>query len=168
MDTTTPVGTAQDANTNGSNLTDEEKARLQVELSQVEEEIRLLQETLAVKVRRCNEIKKSLGYTSLSTLQHDLMENIHKLEDTEAYIKTTELISKAKDKTVTVAQDAKEKVESTISAIRNSEVVKSINDRVGTAYSTVKDVIIHSTYGHAPDDDSANDNNNNNESNKQS
>ncbi|VDQ01074.1 unnamed protein product, partial [Trichobilharzia regenti] len=78
----------------------------------VEEEIRLLQETLAVKVRRCNEIKKSLGYTSLSTLQHDLMENIHK------YIKTTELISKAKDKTVTVAQDAKEKVESTISAIR--------------------------------------------------
>ncbi|CAH8465391.1 unnamed protein product [Heterobilharzia americana] len=66
------------------------------------------------------------------------MEGIHKLEDTEAYIRTTELISKAKDKTVTAAQDAREKVGSTISAIRNSEVVKSLNDSVGTAYSAVK------------------------------
>ncbi|CAH8465374.1 unnamed protein product [Heterobilharzia americana] len=87
------------------------------------------------------------------------MEGIHKLEDTEAYIRTTELISKAKDKTVTAAQDAREKVGSTISAIRNSEVVKSLNDSVGTAYSAVKDVIIHSTYGHAPDDGNTNENN---------
>ncbi|VDP77904.1 unnamed protein product, partial [Schistosoma curassoni] len=104
----------------------------------VEEEIRLLQETLVVKQRRSNEIKKALGFTTLSTLQYDLMEGIHKLEDTEAYIKTSELLSKAKDKTVNVAQDAKEKVGSTISAIRNSEVVKSLNDKVGSAYSTVK------------------------------
>ncbi|CAH8465407.1 unnamed protein product [Heterobilharzia americana] len=69
------------------------------------------------------------------------MEGIHKLEDTEAYIRTTELISKAKDKTVTAAQDAREKVGSTISAIRNSEVVKSLNDSVGTAYSAVKEKI---------------------------
>ncbi|CAH8476372.1 unnamed protein product [Schistosoma mattheei] len=120
--------------------------------TEVEEEIRILQETLVVKQRRSNEIKKALGFTTLSTLQYDLMEGIHKLEDTEAYIKTSELLSKAKDKTVNVAQDAKEKVGSTISAIRNSEVVKSLNDKVGSAYSTVKDVIIHSTYGHPPDD----------------
>ncbi|KAK4473408.1 hypothetical protein MN116_002781 [Schistosoma mekongi] len=135
-----------------STLSEEEKARLQVELSQVEDEIRLLQETLAVKQRRSNEIKKTLGFTTLSTLQYDLIEGIHKLEDTDAYIKTSELLSKAKDKTVNVAQDAKEKVESTISAIRNLDVVKSLNDKVGTAYSTVKDVIIQSTYGHPPDD----------------
>ncbi|CAH8471472.1 unnamed protein product [Heterobilharzia americana] len=141
MASSATTGSPQDPNTRESDLTDEEKARLQVELSQVDEEIRLLQETLAVKLRRSNEIKKSLGYTSLSTLQHDLMEGIHKLEDTEAYIRTTELISKAKDKTVTAAQDAREKVGSTISAIRNSEVVKSLNDSVGTAYSAVKHAI---------------------------
>ncbi|XP_018649328.1 putative tumor protein d52 [Schistosoma mansoni] len=174
MDPSAPV-VPQEISTDQPVLSDEEYARLQVELSQVEEEIRLLQETLVVKQRRLNEIKKALGFTTLSTLQYDLMEGIHKLEDTEAYIKTSELLSKAKDKTVNVAQDAKEKVESTISAIRNSEVVKSLNDKVGSAYSTVKilcmdkfthlpaitwipskngirDVIIHSTYGHPPDD----------------
>ncbi|CAH8467232.1 unnamed protein product [Schistosoma turkestanicum] len=131
----------QEVNTAQTSLSEEEKARLQVELSQVEEEIRLLQETLVVKQRRSNEIKKSLGFVTLSTLQYDVMEGIHKLEDTDAYIKTSELLSKAKDKTVNVAQDAKEKVESTISAIRNSEVVKSLNDKVGSAYSTVKILI---------------------------
>ncbi|XP_018649330.1 putative tumor protein d52 [Schistosoma mansoni] len=137
MDPSAPV-VPQEISTDQPVLSDEEYARLQVELSQVEEEIRLLQETLVVKQRRLNEIKKALGFTTLSTLQYDLMEGIHKLEDTEAYIKTSELLSKAKDKTVNVAQDAKEKVESTISAIRNSEVVKSLNDKVGSAYSTVK------------------------------
>ncbi|KAH8849732.1 hypothetical protein EWB00_008393 [Schistosoma japonicum] len=175
MDSIAPTMSNNATSADQSALSEEEKARLQVELSQVEEEIRLLQETLAVKQRRSNEIKKTLGFTTLSTLQYDLIDNIHKLEDTEAYIKTSELLSKAKDKTVNVAHDAKEKVESTISAIRNLDVVKSINDKVGTAYSTVKimcldkfthlpaitwipskngirDVIIQSTYGHPPDD----------------
>ncbi|CAH8825029.1 unnamed protein product [Trichobilharzia szidati] len=121
----------------GETIAEVEK-NLQDELSQVEDEIRLLQETLAAKIRRCNEIKKTLGYTSLSTLQYDLIESIHKLEDTKTYIKASELLNKAKDKTVNIAQDTKEKVGSTISAIRNSDVVKSLNDKVGSAFSTVK------------------------------
>ncbi|CAH8466057.1 unnamed protein product [Heterobilharzia americana] len=132
------VGADSPQEINASNDTTSDKIKLQMELSKVEDEIRLLQETLAVKIRRSNEIKKSLGYTSLSTLQYDLMQGIHKLEDTEAYMKTSEILSKAKDRTVIVAHDAKEKVESTISAIRNSEVVKSLNNKVGSAFSTVK------------------------------
>ncbi|TPP65546.1 Tumor protein D52 [Fasciola gigantica] len=68
------------------------------------------------------------------------------------YIKTSEFFGKAKEKSVTVAQEAKEKVESTFTAIKNSETVKTINDKMGSAYSTVKDAIIHATYGHPPDD----------------
>ncbi|VDP39460.1 unnamed protein product [Schistosoma margrebowiei] len=83
MDPNAPV-VPQEISTDQPVLSDEENARLQVELSQVEEEIRLLQETLVVKQRRSNEIKKALGFTTLSTLQYDLMEGIHKLEDTEA------------------------------------------------------------------------------------
>ncbi|THD23063.1 Tumor protein D52 [Fasciola hepatica] len=135
-----------------TDVTLEEQAALEAELVQVEEDIQTLKTTLAAKIQRSNELKKRLGYTALSTIHNNLIEGIHKLEDSDAYIKTSEFFGKAKEKSVTVAQEAKEKVESTFTAIKNSETVKTINDKMGSAYSTVKDAIIHATYGHPPDD----------------
>ncbi|CAH8446858.1 unnamed protein product [Dicrocoelium dendriticum] len=150
MKPTVSADSAADHKATGSE--DPGRNALEIELKQVEEDIQTLKDTLAVKVRRANEIKKLLGYTTLSTLQHDIMESVHKLEDTEAYLRTSQFISTAKDKTITVAQEAKEKVGSTISALKNSETVKNITEKVGSTYSTVKDALIHSTYGHPPDD----------------
>ncbi|KAF5400650.1 Tumor protein D52, partial [Paragonimus heterotremus] len=118
----------------------------------VEDDIQTLKATLTIKVRRANEIRKRLGQTTLSTLQYDFMEGIHKIEDTEAFIKTSEFLGKAKDKTLTVAQETKEKVGSTITAIKNSSTVKTLSESVGSTYETVKSALIHSTYGHPPDD----------------
>ncbi|CAL8105601.1 unnamed protein product [Calicophoron daubneyi] len=165
VDAAEPAGEKpNDPQTKGA---DEEKARLESELAEVEQDIQTLKETLNIKIRRAQEIKKRLGYTDISTLQYDLREGWHKIEDTDAYIKTAEIIGKAKD----AAQDAKEKVGSTISAIklvlpkhpvsfiptffRNSETVKTFTDKVGSTYTTVKDAIIHSTYGHLPDDENS-------------
>ncbi|KAA0200951.1 Tumor protein D54 [Fasciolopsis buskii] len=126
-----------------TDVTQEERATLEAELAQVEEDIQTLKTTLAAKVRRSNELKKRLGYTALTTIQNNLMEGIHKLEDSDACIKTTEFFGKAKEKTVTVAQGAKEKLESTFGAIKNSETVKTISDKMGSTYSTVKVSSIH-------------------------
>ncbi|KAF8561093.1 hypothetical protein P879_10187 [Paragonimus westermani] len=116
----------------------DEETRLQAELAQVEDDIQTLKATLTIKVRRANEIRKRLGQTTLSTLQYDFMEGIHKIEDTEAFIKTSEFLGKAKDKTLTVAQETREKVGSTISAIKNSSTVKTLSESVGSTYETVK------------------------------
>ncbi|VDP87588.1 unnamed protein product [Echinostoma caproni] len=121
-----PVSQTEAGDKEKVDVINEEKSLLEAELAQVEEDIQTLRETLAVKIRRSNELKKRLGYTTLSTIQHDLVEGLHKLEDTEAYIKTSEFLGKAKDKTVLAAQEAKEKVESTFSAIKQVVTCASV------------------------------------------
>ncbi|OON14410.1 hypothetical protein X801_09799 [Opisthorchis viverrini] len=133
-------------------LNKDERAVLESELMQLEEDIQTLKLTLAAKLQQANELKKRLGYTTFGTLRYDIVETFHKIEDTDAYKQTSEFLGKAKEKTVAVAQEAREKVDSTLSAIKNSDAMKTLTEKVGSTYTTVKDALIHSTYGHAPDD----------------
>ncbi|KAL8589158.1 hypothetical protein ACOMHN_052496 [Nucella lapillus] len=128
------------------------------ELEKVEEEVTMLRQVLGSKVRRANQLKRSLGITPFQELKHDLQtgithlkesptyqktnETLHdwneKLTHTAAYQKTSEVVKTASEKTSAALTTVGAAVSKKLGDIKNSPTFKSVEEKVVTSYTTVK------------------------------
>ncbi|XP_064652454.1 tumor protein D54-like isoform X20 [Lineus longissimus] len=134
------------------------KEELRAELKKIEDEINVLRPVLEGKVKRAQALKRELGITPLNQVKHDISEGVKHLKESTAYQRTSEKVSHAKDKiqqtgayqkTNVVLRSATEKTSSALSTagasvsrklsdIRNSNKFRSFEERMGSAYSSVK------------------------------
>lgn len=130
----------------------------QDELEKVEGEINMLRQVLGSKVRRATELKRNLGITPFKEFKQDLQSGIQQIKDSSTYQKTNETLhewneklthTSAFQKTSAVVKTASEKTSSALSTvgavvskkigdIKNSQTFKSMEERVETAYASVK------------------------------
>ncbi|XP_064652452.1 tumor protein D54-like isoform X18 [Lineus longissimus] len=134
------------------------KEELRAELKKIEDEINVLRPVLEGKVKRAQALKRELGITPLNQVKHDISEGVKHLKESTAYQKTSETLSAVNEKitqsevyqkTNVVLRSATEKTSSALSTagasvsrklsdIRNSNKFRSFEERMGSAYSSVK------------------------------
>ncbi|XP_013391090.1 tumor protein D52 isoform X5 [Lingula anatina] len=113
---------------------EKEKEEWRVELAKTEEEIQTLRSVLGAKVRHANELKKKLGITTLQEFKQDVSSTLTSIRESDAYQKTNEAFKNVGTKASQAANAAGKK----LSDLRNSQTFKSIEEKVGSAYSNVK------------------------------
>uniref|UniRef100_A0A915KJP9 Tumor protein D54 n=1 Tax=Romanomermis culicivorax TaxID=13658 RepID=A0A915KJP9_ROMCU len=108
-------------------LTDEEREHLKQELQKTESEIATLRIVLNTRIKEANDLKRRLGLTPWQEFTEDVNQGLNKVKQSEAYHRTNELLQQAGDK-----------VSHTFGQLRQSSLFKSMEDKVGSAYSNVK------------------------------
>ncbi|OQV21828.1 hypothetical protein BV898_04399 [Hypsibius exemplaris] len=157
-----PVEDGAHDNREVNELTPEERARLQEEwkqeLTKTEEEIDTLRRVLGSKLRHAQELKRKLGVTVWSEVQSDLAEGIKtvressavqklneaivtvedKLNSSPAYVKTSETLKTAADKTNTMFQSLTGETKKKMGELRNTAAFRSVEGAVTGAVTAVK------------------------------
>lgn len=117
------------------------------ELARLESEIATLRSVLNTKIRQANELKYRLGLTPLAELKRDLQQSVQTIRESESYQKTNEKLhqigetissSEAYQKTSVALKSFGSFASQKLGDIRNSNVFKSVEGKVGGAYNTVK------------------------------
>ncbi|XP_033726640.1 tumor protein D54-like isoform X6 [Pecten maximus] len=128
------------------------------ELAKVEGEITTLRQVLGSKVRYASELKRKMGITPFQELKQDIHYGFKTIKESDTYQKTNEKLvemndkithSQAYQKTSSAVKTASEKTNAVVSSfgasvskklgdIRNSNTFKSMEEKVGGAYSNVK------------------------------
>ncbi|ESO02309.1 hypothetical protein HELRODRAFT_161564 [Helobdella robusta] len=109
------------------------------QLLQLEKEIQTLKKVLQAKAAEACELRNKLGISPMNELKEDIRSGIQAIQDSDAMQKTNAAVK-------SIGQYASKAVES----LKNSSAVKSIEDKVGTAYNTVKQRISNSNIFGAP------------------
>ncbi|CAD7078674.1 unnamed protein product [Hermetia illucens] len=137
---------------------EKQRAEWSQELARVEEEINTLRTVLASKVRHASDLKRKLGITVWKEITDDMNQGIKTVKESQVYhtveTKVGEIAKAVHDapiyqKTESVLKSTSEKassifggltsgISSKISQIKNSESMRSIEDKVGSAYENVK------------------------------
>ncbi|CDS41819.1 tumor protein d52 [Echinococcus multilocularis] len=128
------------------------REELERELVATEDDIQTLKEALNVKIKHLVEIKKKLGHTDITTISYDVREGLTRFGESETMQKTQRAFAQARSKTIDVAEDVKEKITTSFENIKNSDTFKNISETMGSAFGTIKDAIVKSTYGTLPED----------------
>lgn len=149
-----PAGTRVPADAAGGvlpeGMTEAEAEELRCELIKVEDEILTLRQVLAAKERHSAELKRKLGQTALNQLKLNLSKSLHEVQQSNAYVKTSEKLGEWNEKVT--QSDAYKKTQETLSTasqkttaalstmgtaisrklgdMRNSSTFKSFEDRV--------------------------------------
>jgi len=117
-----------------------------------------LKQVLAAKQQQASELKRKLGITPIQEMKQDIKQNIQTIKDSAAYQKTNEKLheygaqlagTQAYQKTSAGLKTAGESTKSAIAGLasftgrklseaRNSQIFKSVEEKVGGAYSGVK------------------------------
>lgn len=103
------------------------------ELAKLEEEIQTLKAVLNTKLRESSDLKCKLGITPIVELKQDLQHGISTIKESEPYQKTNAAFK-------SFGAFASKK----LGDLRNSTVFKSVEDRVGGAYSSIKNQLSRS------------------------
>ncbi|OQV21830.1 hypothetical protein BV898_04399 [Hypsibius exemplaris] len=137
-----PVEDGAHDNREVNELTPEERARLQEEwkqeLTKTEEEIDTLRRVLGSKLRHAQELKRKLGVTVWSEVQSDLAEGIKTVRESSAYVKTSETLKTAADKTNTMFQSLTGETKKKMGELRNTAAFRSVEGAVTGAVTAVK------------------------------
>lgn len=97
------------------------------ELLQLEKEIQTLKSVLTVKSAEASELRNRLGMSSIKDLKEDVKHSYKLLQDSEVVQKTSAAFK-------SLGEFASKKFDD----IKNSNAVKTLEDKVGSAYSNVK------------------------------
>lgn len=108
------------------------------ELAKLEDEITTLRQVLGSKVRQANELKRNLGITPIKEFKQDMQQGIKNIKDSETYQKTNAALKSAGQKTSTAFSTFGAFASRKIGDVRNSNTFKSIEEKVGSAYTNVK------------------------------
>ncbi|XP_033726642.1 tumor protein D54-like isoform X8 [Pecten maximus] len=128
------------------------------ELAKVEGEITTLRQVLGSKVRYASELKRKMGITPFQELKQDIHYGFKTIKESDTVVKTNEKLGNVRDritatnayqKTSSAVKTASEKTNAVVSSfgasvskklgdIRNSNTFKSMEEKVGGAYSNVK------------------------------
>ncbi|XP_017472582.1 PREDICTED: tumor protein D54 isoform X2 [Rhagoletis zephyria] len=143
-------------------LTVEEQERQRAEWSQelarVEEEINTLRTVLASKTRHSSELKRKLGITMWKEITDDMNQGLKNVKESSVYQsveqsvgnlskavheapifqRTESVLKSTSEKTASVFGSITSGITSKFSQMKNSESMRSIEEKVGSAYENVK------------------------------
>lgn len=122
FDTSDPAGGGRE-----QALTGAEREAVESELKKTEEEIGTLRQVLAARQKHAAELKRRLGVTPWTEVASDINSGLHRVKDTQAYQKTTE-----------VASAAAESMRHKWADLRNSSMYKSVESRLGSAMTNAR------------------------------
>lgn len=119
------------------------------ELAKTEEEINTLRQVLASKMKHATELKRKLGITVWKEFQQDLGAGVKNIQETTAsglgsslinpaYQKTSEIVKAAGEKSFGVFGNLGESFRSKLGEVKNNQMFKSFEERVGSTVYSVK------------------------------
>lgn len=108
------------------------------ELARVESEITTLRQVLGSKVRYASELKRKMGITPFQELKQDLHYGFKTIKESDTYQKTSSAVKTASEKTNAVVSSFGASVSKKLGDLRNSNTFRSMEEKVGGAYSNVK------------------------------
>ncbi|PAA80240.1 hypothetical protein BOX15_Mlig007752g1 [Macrostomum lignano] len=107
------------------------------ELEKTEEEIQTLRQVLSSKIRHANDLKRKLGITVFGELRSSLQH----WKESDTYQRTASAAKGAKERTSELTHSMANSFSQKWSSMRNSNAFKSFEEKVGNAYTNVKDRI---------------------------
>ncbi|XP_055949677.1 tumor protein D52-like isoform X2 [Argiope bruennichi] len=126
-----------------SQLTPEAKAKLQDEwtreLAKTEDEINTLRQVLSSKIRHMQELKRKLGITVWKEFKEDMEQGIRNIQESTAYQKTSQTLKTASEKTTEALGTIGATVSKKFEEVKQSQAFKSLEEKVGSAYTNVKE-----------------------------
>jgi len=105
----------------------------QSELFKIEEEIATLKQVLTAKEQRAAELRKLIGITPLSQLKAEL----NKVQNTQAYQKTSETLKSATQATASAFTSFGSSMSSKFSEMKNSNTFKSFEEKMEGVGSSI-------------------------------
>ncbi|XP_055839255.1 tumor protein D52 isoform X2 [Episyrphus balteatus] len=126
---------------------EQQRAQWTQELAQVEEEINTLRTVLASKSRLASDLKRKLGITVWKELTDDMNSGIKSVKESSVYQRTESVFKSTAEKTTSIFGDITSGITSKLSQMKNSESMRSIEERVGSAYGNVKTKVTTSRSG---------------------
>ncbi|XP_003747681.1 uncharacterized protein F13E6.1 [Galendromus occidentalis] len=114
-----------------------EQEELRAQLAELEREMETLRAVLLSKQEKAQEIRRKLGISPLSELKSDIEQSFKNIQDTQAYQKTTDVVKVASEKTTQLFGSIGRK----IGEMKNSPTYRSIEERMGSAYTNVRSSI---------------------------
>ncbi|XP_075165985.1 uncharacterized protein LOC142238263 isoform X3 [Haematobia irritans] len=131
-------------------LTVEEQERQRAEWSQelarVEEEINTLRTVLASKTRHASELKRKLGITVWKEITDDMNHGLKSVKESTVFQRTESVLKSTSEKTASVFGSITSGISSKFSQMKNSESMRSIEEKVGSAYENVKVSYDHNNF----------------------
>lgn len=141
-----------------------QKEEWRKELAEVEYEIQTMRQVLTAKLRKAHELKRKLGITAWGEFQTDITQSFKNVKETATFQTIegkVEEVSKAitsaplYQKTETALKSTAEKttgflgsigtgLSAKLGAVKNSDTFRSMEERVGTVYSSVKSKVVTS------------------------
>uniref|UniRef100_A0A915AZK9 Tumor protein D52 n=1 Tax=Parascaris univalens TaxID=6257 RepID=A0A915AZK9_PARUN len=118
---------AFNANGSATELSEAEKEIVREELKKTEDEINTLRQVLAARQKHAADLKRKLGISPLTELTADINHSIQHVMETQAYQKTSEVVSGTADTVKNKWND-----------MRNSSLFKSFESKLGNAYTNAK------------------------------
>uniref|UniRef100_A0A1I8M5G5 Tumor protein D52 n=1 Tax=Musca domestica TaxID=7370 RepID=A0A1I8M5G5_MUSDO len=132
-------------------LTVEEQERQRAEWSQelarVEEEINTLRTVLSSKMRHASDLKRKLGITVWKEITDDMNQGIKSVKESSVFQRTESVLKTTSEKTASVFGSITSGITSKFSQMKNSESMRSIEEKVGSAYENVKTKVSTSRSG---------------------
>ncbi|XP_065367211.1 tumor protein D52-like isoform X4 [Calliphora vicina] len=132
-------------------LTVEEQERQRAEWSQelarVEEEINTLRTVLASKTRHASDLKRKLGITVWKEITDDMNQGLKNVKESTVFQRTESVLKTTGERTASVFSSITGGISSKFSQMKNSESMRSIEEKVGSAYENVKTKVSTSRSG---------------------
>ncbi|XP_022650473.1 tumor protein D52-like isoform X2 [Varroa jacobsoni] len=115
-------------------LSDAEQEELRAQLAELDREMETLRAVLQSKQEKAQELRRKLGISPLSELKSDLEQSFKNIQDTQAYQKTSDVVKVAGEKTSQLFGSIGRK----LGEMKNSPTYRSIEERMGSAYTNVR------------------------------
>ncbi|XP_065202043.1 uncharacterized protein LOC135832601 isoform X2 [Planococcus citri] len=116
----------------------------QEELTNIENEIQTLRHVLTSKTRQAHELKRKLGISVWKEIQDDMSQGIKNVKESNVYQKTESVIKPFAERTTSLIGDFGSGITMKLGQLKNSESLRSIEEKMGSAYETVKSRVIPS------------------------
>ncbi|XP_030374262.1 uncharacterized protein LOC115623837 isoform X4 [Scaptodrosophila lebanonensis] len=117
---------------------EQRRAEWSQELARVEEEINTLRTVLASKTRHASDLKRKLGITVWKELTDDVNQGFKNVKESTVFQRTESVLKSTGEKTASVFGSITSGITSKFSQMKNSESMRSIEEKVGSAYENVK------------------------------
>jgi len=132
------------------------------ELTEIEYEVQTMRQVLAAKVKKSQELKRKLGITAWRELQDDISQGLRNVKENPTfqsfeekveevskaitsaplYQKTAEGVKAGAEKTGSMFGGFTANLSAKIGAIKESETFRSLEEKVGSAYTNVKAKVV--------------------------
>ncbi|XP_054740201.1 uncharacterized protein LOC129245822 isoform X3 [Anastrepha obliqua] len=116
------------------------------ELARVEEEINTLRTVLASKTRHASDLKRKLGITMWKEITDDMNQGLKNVKESSVFQRTESVLKSTTEKTASVFGSITSGITSKFSQMKNSESMRSIEEKVGSAYENVKVSYEHNNF----------------------